>query len=173
MTYKLSQDNISKTYSSLEYYTGQISDINQDTIFGITMQCPKPIQHNCYTDFYVYHVDISSSRGFDKISYYEKISESSELNNETFETIRNENKYLFSKTPQILSIDNDFITIIKSKMKNTRIHLPRPNYEKIIKIKNLTSLDYTKSPYYDKKYIFYKKKYMIYKKKYLQLKNNY
>jgi hypothetical protein len=68
-------------------------------------------------------------------------------------------------------------------MKNTRIHLPRPNYEE--KIKNLTSLDYTKSSYYDKKYIMYNnlsktklineiffKKYIIYKKKYLHLKYN-
>jgi hypothetical protein len=45
-------------------------------------------------------------------------------------TIRNENKFLFSKTPQILVFNNDnSVNIIKSKVKNTRIHLPRPNYE--------------------------------------------
>ena len=51
-------------------------------------------------------------------------------------------------------------------MKNTRIHLPRPNYERLIKkFTSLASLDYTRSnSYYDRKY-------KTYKRKYLQLKN--
>lgn len=164
MTHKISQDTFSKTYSSLDYYNGQITDTNQDTIFGITMQCPKLIQEDCHTDFYVYHVDISSSRGFDKLEYYNTIVQSSESNDEA---IRNENRYLFSKTPQILCIEQiygrDFITIIKSKMRNTRIHLPRPNYERLIK--NFSSLNYNKPG------SLYDNKYKKYKKKYLQLKN--
>ena len=155
MTYKMYQDENSKTYSSKKYYTGKITLSDQDTIFGITMQCCKPTI-NDYTDFYVYHVDISSSRGFDSEKYYDKIASSSES-----ESINNENRYLFSKTPQVLCIDiidnSDFITIIKSKMKNTRIHLPRPNYEE--KIKKLTSLKLD-SCNYDKKYKKYKDKYI-------------
>jgi len=160
MTFKMEQDNCSKTYSSKKYYTGQITNSDQDTIFGITMQCPKP-KIGDYTDFYIYQVDISSSRGFDSLNYYEKISSSDS------ESISNENKYLFSKTPQILSIQQidciDFVTIIKSKMKNTRIHLPRPNYEKMIKIKNMTSLKLD-SGNYDQKYKKYKNKYIRLKK---------
>jgi hypothetical protein len=38
-------------------------------------------------DFYVYHVDISSSRGFDKLEYYNTIVQSSESNDEA---IRND-----------------------------------------------------------------------------------
>jgi len=159
MTFKMEQDDISKTYSSKEYYTGKITDSDQDTIFGITMQCPKP-KIKDYTDFYVYHIDISSSRGFDKFNYYEIISSSSES-----ESINNENRYLYSKTPQVLCIeiiDNlDFVTIIKSKMKNTRKELKRPNYEKMIK--NFTSLKLD-SGNYDKKYKKYKDKYIKLKK---------
>lgn len=158
MTFKMVQDNCSKTYSSQEYYTGKITDSNQDTIFGITMQCPKPKNVN-YTDFYIYQVDISSSRGFDSYDYYKEISSSES------ESINNENKYLFSKTPQILSIEQkdsvDFVTIIKSKMKNTRIHLPRPNYEEMIKGISSLKLD---SDNYDKKYRKYKLKYLNLKK---------
>ena len=100
-----------------------------------------------------------SKNGFDSYDYYKEISSSDS------DSINNENKYLFSKTPQILSIEQkdsiDFVTIIKSKMKNTRIHLPRPNYEIMIKgIKNL-KLD---SDNYDLKYRKYKKKYLEMKK---------
>jgi hypothetical protein len=165
MIYKMYNDKHSKRYSSKEYYTGKITESNQDTIFGITMQCPKPIDAKGHTDFYVYHVDIGASRGFDP-------------NYHNINSIYTENKYLFSKTPQILSIEqidgNDFITIIKSKMINTRIHLPRPNYEELIKTKNITGLKLD-SGNYDKKYQKYKHKYLKlkyekYKQKYLKLK---
>jgi len=162
ITHKISEDCFSKTYSSQTFYTGQINESNQDTIFGITMQCPKPIK-NGYVDFYVYHVDVGSSRGFDSIDSYTSITES-----ET-DSVNRENKYLFSKTPQILlieqTVDGDIINIIKSKMKNTRVHLPRPNYENLIKTRNITGLKLD-SGNYDKKYLKYKKKYM-------QLKSNF
>ena len=77
-------------------------------------------------DYYVYYIDATTSRSFDQ----------------DYDNIQNrydENKYLFSKTPQILLINNnnngidDVITIIKSKMRNTRIHLPRNKYERLIR----------------------------------------
>ncbi len=49
-------------------------------------------------------------------------------------------------------------------MKNTRIHLPRPNYENLIESKNITSLKLDSGNYDNK----YKK----YKKKYIELKSN-
>jgi hypothetical protein len=165
-THKMTEDYSSKTYSSLEYYTGKSINSDQDKIFGITMQCPKEIQDDCYTDFYIYIVDIGSSRGFDQLKEYQIISESSESNIDGKpETIINENKYLFSKTPQVLCIEqkggHDFITVIKSKMRNTRIHLPRSNYEKLIKGHSSLNLD---SSNYDLKYIKYKTKYLELKK---------
>jgi hypothetical protein len=148
MVNKISSDQQSKTYSSEKIHVGKIDANNQDTIFGITMQCSKPKKNN-KTDFFVYHVDIGSSRGFD--SKYSLI-----------QNIQDENRHLFSRTPQILSIDqNENITIIKSKMKNTRIHLPRHHYEEMIKGKPELSLSSTN----------YDKKYRKYKQKYLELKN--
>ena len=95
------------------------------------MQCPKENNDN-----YVYHVDIGSSRIFDQ-NYVNIIDRDSE------------NKILFSKTPQVLKIDsNDNIFIIKSKMRNTRIHLPRPNYENMIITNNFTDLDLSSSDRY-------------------------
>ena len=110
-------------------YIGPAILDNQDKIFGITMQCPK-----LNNDNFVYHIDIGSSRIFD-ISY-------NKINN-----IQDEIKYLFSKTPQILLIDNpsciDKLYIIKSKMRNTRVHFPRPNYEThILQYEDLSYTNY-------------------------------
>ena len=133
---KILDDGIIKKYSQESIFTGESNISNQDTIFGITMQCSK--KNN---DHYVYHVDIGSARSFD--NKYDLITD-----------INSENKFLFSKTPQILLIDkdcddnyNDILFIIKSKMKNTRIHLPRPNYEQMIRNKGLIDLYSTESSY--------------------------
>jgi hypothetical protein len=107
----------------------------------------------------VYRVDIGSSRGFD---YYNKLLQSPSPINFP-RTVEDENKFLYSKTPQILEINTDgSINIIKSKMRNTRIHLPRPEYEQYIT--DIDELNIAK----DHKY--YKYKYLKYKNKYLQLK---
>jgi hypothetical protein len=139
MTHLMESDAISKTYSSQKYVTGIPDYKNQDTIFGITMQCPKP-KNGKYTDFYVYHIDVASSRDFDWQVYYDWITYNDS------EAIELENICLFSKTPQVLSIEidddcNDFVTIIKSKMRNTRIHLPRYIYEELIKTKGIKNLN--------------------------------
>jgi hypothetical protein len=124
-------------------------------IFGITMECLIPET----TVNRVYRVDIGSSRGFD---YYNKLLQfPSPINYPR--TVEDENKFLYSKTPQILEINTDgSINIIKSKMRNTRIHLPRPEYEQYIT--DIDELNIAK----DHKY--YKYKYLKYKNKYLQLK---
>jgi len=124
------------------------------------MACPKPVK-NQLTDFYIYRVDVGSSREFDQ-DLTDKV-----LDSDT--PIDMENKYLFSKTPQILAInrkgEQDIITIIKSKMKNTRIHLPRPIYETIINNSpSLKGLDLSNPYYLQTKYLKYKKKYLELKK---------
>ena len=144
MTHLIKSNSTSKTYSSQEYITGLPDYKNQDTIFGITMQCPKP-KHGKYTNFYVYHIDVASSRDFDWQVYYDWIT----FNDD--KALELENICLFSKTPQVLSIEindyDDFVTIIKSKMRNTRIHLPRYNYEDLIKTKNIKSLSLDSNHY--------------------------
>ena len=82
-------------------------------------------------------------------------------------SIEEENRFLYSKTPQILEINVDgSINIIKSKMRNTRIHLPRDGYEQ--HAKTISDLDIHTNPIQD----HYLKKYLKYKNKYLQLKQN-
>ena len=148
-THLKNYDRASKTYSIDKIYFGKSDIDDQNKIFGITMQCPKMDKTKKVTDFFIYHIDIGSSRGFDKY-------------NHLISNIREENKYLFSRNPQILSIDTNLITgdaeilIIKSKMKNTRIHLPRPSYEDLINSDRNkgTNLNFTFAPYnYDKKYL--------------------
>jgi hypothetical protein len=82
-------------------------------------------------------------------------------------SIEEENRFLYSKTPQVLEINVDgSINIIKSKMRNTRVHLPRDVYEQ--HAKTIPELDIQTNPIQD----HYLKKYLKYKNKYLQLKQN-
>ena len=79
-----------------------------------------------------------------------------------------ERKYFGSRTPQVLIIQDyniltkkaPVIQIIKSRMKNTRIHAPREYYEQYINMNSIDKLKITDSEYYEKKYIKYKTKYI-------------
>ena len=97
------------------------TDAYGKNIYGITMGCKTCENNIC--NHRLYRIDVGSSRSFDlNINGYDNI-----INIET------ENKYLYSRTPQILKIGKDKkISIIKSKMKNTRIHQPRKIYEEYI-----------------------------------------
>ena len=152
---KIYEDNIKETFGET-IYTGSVMfdrTDNRTKIFGITMECqiPKSI-HRLHPLHRLYRVDVGLSRGFDDGYLHYPLS------------LENENRFLYSKTPQILEINIDGpINIIKSKMRNTRIHLQRPEYERMAsKIPEL--LLYTKDHNY------YEQKYLKYKNKYLQLK---
>ena len=165
------EDDKSKTYNGLTYKRDKPNFDNQDFIFGITMEVPKE-RVNGLIDFYLYRVDVGSSREFDKgdkliLYLHDNIQPGS---------IQAENKLLFSKTPQVLAIhkdnhNNDIVTIIKSKMWNTRKHLPRQFYEHLIAAQtyedhqiNQGLKTLTDRINYDKKYLKYKKKYLDLKK---------
>ena len=152
---KISEDNVREVFGN-NIYSGPPNfdpTDNRTKIFGITMECLIPDTKLNR----IYRIDIGSSRGFDAFP-----------NNKYPETIEKENQYLYSKTPQILEINIDGnINIIKSKMRNTRIHLPREDYEKFIKNKNLNELNIHANPiphHYLKKYLKYKNKYFKLKK---------
>ena len=148
---KIRQDDVMEVFGQ-DIYSGRPvfnRTDNRTKIFGITMECLIP---NTNLNR-VYRVDISSSRGFDQ---YQRVLPT---------TLEEENQYLYSRTPQILEINTDgSINIIKSKMRNTRIHLPRPIYE--IHARSIPDLDIHTSPIQ----AHYLKKYLKYKNKYLQLK---
>ena len=116
-------------------------------IFGITMECPHSIDPNS-TKYKIHKVDIGSSRMFDQKQVLEH----------NIKTIEDEKKYLFSRTPQVLEFINDETKIIKSQIKNTRIHQPRFFYNN--KISNISDLQFTNTAYYKQKYIKYKTKYI-------------
>jgi hypothetical protein len=61
----LEYTDVTKTYSIDEIYNGEADINNQNKIFGITMQCPKYNEEGRIKDFFIYHVDIGSSRAFD------------------------------------------------------------------------------------------------------------
>jgi hypothetical protein len=112
-------------------------------LFGMTMECEKTRQLN---DHYLYHVDVGSSRGFDTDGIINSKHE--------------EKRHLYSRTPQVIEIynDNKNVRIIRSTMKNTRIHQPRIEYESFAaSVPELRLSTY--------------QKYLKYKKKYLKLKN--
>jgi hypothetical protein len=149
---KIREDDVMEAFGQDIYSGSPIFDRNDNRtkIFGITMECLIPSTNLNR----VYRIDIGSSRGFDQ---YEKRLPT---------TLEDENKYLYSKTPQILEINTDgTINIIKSKMRNTRIHLPRPKYE--LHARSIPELNIHTNPIQD----HYKQKYLKYKSKYLQLKN--
>ena len=132
---------------------------NQSLIFGISMECPDDtrLKHK------IFKVDIGSSRGFDLMENIDKVISENDRNT----LLTNEKQYFFSRTPQVLQIQNNTEKIIKSQMKNTRIHQPRKVYENkiteglqqkpVLSELNLNSGNYMK-------------KYLKYKQKYLQLK---
>ena len=146
--------------------TSSTATLKPSNIFGLiknmfSVKSEKPL--SVPQDFFIYHIDIGSSRAFDK-DY--GLIDKKEL----------ENKHIYSRTPQLLLIDNsdgeDKISIIKSRVKNTRIHLPRPVYEYNV---NKLSTEYKKIyPGYEHELSLdnarYLKKYLKYKHKYLLLK---
>ena len=149
---KINNDEISEIYSN-PTYSGKATLSDRNTIFGITMECPISPEHNNHK---IYKVDVGSSRGFD--------TQNNSIN------INLENKFFYSRTPQVLVIKHtindesgkydDQFSIIKSKMKNTRIHLPRPKYEDNIRqVFDLKLVPSNKK--YDKKYLKYKNKYLL------------
>ena len=106
-------------------YRGKSS---KEAIYGITVSCGD--RENGVIDFNnpsIFRIDVGMSRGFNTKKYSEE--------------------YAYSRTPQVLKIDGDKISIIKSSLKNTLIHV----------------VDLDVNPY-AKKYKKYKSKYYMMKK---------
>ena len=80
------------------------------------MECDNDLNS---ADNYIYKVDVGASRGFDNIILPSK-NDMKQLS-----LTELENKYLLSRTPQILEIQNNKPKIIRSLLNNTKIHQPR------------------------------------------------
>lgn len=164
-------------------YTGIKNSMYDDNrIFGISMECLKPKIINKIDKFnpygedvkliedtvedvndevsinpnefkiddnerFIYKVDIGSSRGFDEL-----------INISNIRNKLKEKQYLGPRVPQVLEINNNKIQILRSTIKNTRIHQPRYLYEKhTLKIPELNK------DHYFRKYLKYKKKFYMLK----------
>lgn len=129
------------------------SDKKNNFIFGIGMECNKtnlddPKEHPNYADNddriytdnderYIYKVDVGSSRGFDQ-----------RVDKNIF-TKEYEKGNIGSRVSQVLEFNDCEINILRSTIKNTRIHQPRQQYEGYIRENNITELNLN---YYKKYY---------------------
>ena len=149
------------TYNTITYKDAFIEKLSGDTstgiqsvtlnrLYGISMMCPTVSKHSVHS---LYRVDAGTSRTQDQF-YLTNVNIINDNEKEDY--------ILKSRVPQVLEIINDEFSIIRSNIKNTRIHQPRPAYEthaSSIPALNLNSVNY-------------QKKYLKYKSKYLQLKLN-
>jgi len=162
------QSTVNSTFTSIEK-TDQIeklslpirtskADKKNNFIFGIGMECNKedldnPKSHPNYTDNddriyidydqrYIYKVDVGSSRGFDQRTERNTFTREYEKGN------------IGSRVSQVLEINGNQINIIRSTIKNTRIHQPRQQYEKYISDNIIDELNYNlDNDVYYKKYL--------------------
>ena len=154
-------------------------------IFGIGMECDKksldqnPEANEINDSRFIYKVDSGVSRGFDRFYTVDNTS----LDPDPV----NEKSSILARTPQILEFNkNNGISIIRSTIRNTRIHQPRQHYEKMInddeirfKGQKIIIDQIVKKPSEEKmksnrsvQNASYYQKYLKYKNKYLNLKKN-
>lgn len=110
-----SYDNVSNTFKEQIQKITNKAATTMETIAGITGECPTDNNN----DFMIYHVDVGSSRAFDVP--------------DVVPSSKDDLKVLYSRTPQILKIVSDDVSIIKSTPINTRIHQPRNRWEEVLK----------------------------------------
>jgi hypothetical protein len=129
------------------------SDKKNNFIFGIGMECNKEDLDNpnhlpnykdnddrFYVDNdqrYIYKVDVGSSRGFDQ-----------RIERNVF-TREYEKANIGSRVSQVLEINGNEINILRSTIKNTRIHQPRQQYETYITDKSINELKLDYGDYYN------------------------
>lgn len=167
---QIKKDGVREIVSG-QVITGKFDSTNQDNqIFGISMECDKKtlddpkerldfeklssiydkedvqLQDVDEYERYIYKVDIGTSRAFDNFN--------------TLPDRNSEKLYLGSRVPQVLELTPKTVRILRSTIKNTRIHQPRPNYESNIRM----NPELNKDTY---------KKYLKYKIKYQNLKNKF
>jgi hypothetical protein len=153
---RIEGDSVKEVFGN-NIFRGQVNFDDRGKIFGITMECQIPEQPQLSR---IYRVDTGVSRDNDD----EIVSDNRYLPHiihSHIKTVKQENQFLYSRTPQILKINEDGkFFIIKSTIGHTRRQFPRPNYEEHA----------SKIPELQLENSYYNKKYLKYKNKYLQLK---
>jgi hypothetical protein len=130
-------------------------NINNNHVFGITMECPEATEPH----HKIYKVDVGVSRGFDQNNAYDNVNSHTQMK-----------QYFLSRVPQILQFNGDDVRIIRSTLKNTRIHQVRHAFENKINAKITSGVLPADMSKENMTYGGYKEKYLKYKKKYMELK---
>lgn len=85
---------------------------------------------------YIYKIDVGTMRGYD--APVEPYNINGTLYNDSINTNEELIKEYGSRTPQVLeiikNINKDYISILRSTLRNTRIHQPREEFENRMKI---------------------------------------
>ena len=117
-------------------------NIDTNLIFGIGMECRKSIDYigegdntinEDNNERYIYKVDVGSMRGFD--------GESNPITRATYDFDINYD--LISRLPQVLEMQNNNISIIRSTIRNTRINQPRWKFETHVNNKEYRDFEIT------------------------------
>ena len=146
------RSTVNSSFNTIEKYENyeklsfpvRTSKSDNDFIFGIGMECNKkdldnPSKFPNYADNddriyydnddrFIYKIDVGSSRGFDQRldkTIFTKLSEKGTIG---------------ARVSQVLEINKGIVTILRSTVKNTRIHQPRHQYEQYIKEKSISEL---------------------------------
>jgi hypothetical protein len=142
------ENNVSDEYFG-KVYAGINNPLDRSKMFGMTLSCKGD-------NYKLYRIDNGTSRSFDEPIEYITLEPYIEMENLTF----------YSRTPSVLCIKYEGIkqkiSMIKSKIKNTRIHQPRELYEEYVNINSINSLNIN-----DPNNVNYMNKYLKYKMKYL------
>lgn len=109
-----------KTDILMDTYKTDISNAEDGFVFGMTMECKND------NNFKIYHLDVSFSRAFEELKMFKEMVNFYSDQNDNESTEKELNNYLLKRTPQILKIVNNNISIIRSSLKNTLLHQPRP-----------------------------------------------
>jgi len=157
---KIYEDGIIEVFSKTIYSGPPVFDKSEPRtrIFGITMECLIPGTNLNR----LYRIDVGSSRGVDDYNITDDIGVRHIPGRINYpETVEDENKWLYSRTPQILELLPDSsINIVKSKINNTRRHLQRPAYELHAQQFKELNIDDPENKHYLNKYLKYKNKYL-------------
>ena len=113
------------------------TDLDEDFVFGITMECPKDETN---TKHAIYKVDVSASRAFDTEEAYKVC------------VIDDIKKNCLKRVPQVLEIIGSDTRILRTTISNMRVCQIRPELES--NIEELEDIEDSENDSIDELYLF-------------------
>lgn len=154
-TTKIVNGNVVELIGPAETFNINQAQLDNNNLFGISMECPEATEPH----HKIFRVDVGTSRGFDQNSMYPLVNNHTEMK-----------RYFLSRVPQVLQFQADDVRIIRSTLKNARIHQVRHDFENIVNSKITSDKLPQDMSIANMTYGGYKEKYLKYKSKYLELK---